>query len=139
MWRRICRGALDGGPGLDVVKGLGRAAEGAVCDVVVHLIIHFKTEGGVKDEDAFVVAVISAAEDAAVDAEAEEREAQVGDVVDVANDAVHAIHVDGNDALPRDGSLAIVGENDVLVVDAMVGDESLVGVPDIVGSSANED
>ena len=83
---------------MDVVKDLGGAAEGVACDVVVHLIIYFKTEGGVKDEDAFVVAVISAAEDAAVDAEAEEREAQVGDVVNVTNDDILASHVDGDDS-----------------------------------------
>ena len=35
MGRRICCGALDRGPGLDVVKGLGGAAKGAVGDVVV--------------------------------------------------------------------------------------------------------
>ena len=37
---------LDGGPGLDIVKALGGASEGAACDVVVNLVIHFKTEGG---------------------------------------------------------------------------------------------
>ena len=37
------------------------------------------------------------------------------------------------------GSLAIVGESDVLDVYASVGDESLVGVPEMVGSSAIQD
>ena len=58
------------------------------------------------------------------------------DVVDVANDDILSAHIDGDDALARDGSLAIVGESDVLVVYAIVGDESLVGVPEMVGSSA---
>ena len=60
-------------------------------------------------------------------------------MVDVADDDILAAHVDGDDALARDGSLAIVGESDVLVVDTMVGDESLVGVPEMVGGSAVED
>ena len=60
-------------------------------------------------------------------------------MVDVADDDILAAHVDDNDALSRDGSLAIVGESDVLVVDTMVGDESLVGVPEMVSGSAIED
>ena len=60
-------------------------------------------------------------------------------MLDVADDDILAPHVDGDDALSRDGSLAVVGESDVLVVDRMVGDESLVGVPEVVGSSAIQD
>ena len=60
-------------------------------------------------------------------------------MVDGADDDILAAHVDGDDALARDGSLAIVGESDVLVVDTMVGDESLVGVLEMVGGSAIED
>ena len=60
-------------------------------------------------------------------------------MVDVADDDILAAHVDGDDALSRDGSLAIVGESDVLVVYAIVGDESPVGVPEMVGSSAIQD
>ena len=60
-------------------------------------------------------------------------------MLDVTDDDIFAAHVDGNDALSRDGILAIVGESDVLVVDTMLGDESLVGVPEMVGSSAIED
>ena len=60
-------------------------------------------------------------------------------MVDVANDDILAAHFDGDDALARDGSLAIVGKSDVLVVDTMAGDEGLVGVPEMVGGSAIED
>ena len=60
-------------------------------------------------------------------------------MVYIADDDILAAHVDGDDALSRDGSLAIVGESDVLVVDTMVGDESLVGVPEVVSSSAIQD
>ena len=60
-------------------------------------------------------------------------------MVDVADDDILAAHVDSNNALSRDGSLAIVGESNILVVDAMVGDESLVGVTKMVGSSAIQD
>ena len=37
-------------------------------DIIVHFGVHFETEWGNKDEDAFVVTVVSAAGDAAVDA-----------------------------------------------------------------------
>ena len=124
---------------MDVVKGLGGGAEGVACDVVVHLVVHFKTEGGEKDEDAFVVAVISAAEDAVVDAETEEREAQGGDVVDVADDDVPAAHVDGDDSFAGNCNFAIFGEGDVLIVHSAVGDEGFVGMPEVVSSSAIED
>ena len=97
--------------------------------MIVHFGVHFETEWGDEDEDAFVVTVVSIAKDAAVDLETEDKETQGGDVVDVANDDILAAHVDGDDALSRDGSLDIVGESDVLVVDTMVGDDSLVGVP----------
>ena len=83
--------------------------------------------------------MVSAAGDAAVYAYTEERKTQGGDVVDVADDDILAAHVDGDDALSRNGSLAIVGESDVLVIDAMVEDESLVGVPAMVGGSAIKD
>ena len=83
--------------------------------------------------------MVSAAGDAAVDAETEERETQGGDVVDVTDDDILAAHVKSDDAIFRNGSLAIVGESDVLVVYAIVGHESLVGVPDMVGSFATQD
>ena len=57
-------------------------------------------------------------------------------MVDVADDDILAAHVDGDDAPSRDGGLSIVRESDVLVVDAMVGDESLVGVSEMVDSFA---
>ena len=60
-------------------------------------------------------------------------------MADVADDDILAAHVDGDDALSRDGSLAIVGESDVLVVDTLVGNESLVGLPEMVGSSVIQD
>ena len=124
---------------MDVVEGLGGSAEGAACDVLVNLVIHFKTKGGGKDDDVFIDAVVSAAEDAAVDAETEEREAQVGDVVDVANDDVPAAHVDGDDSFASNWNLAIVGEGDVLVVHPAVGDEGFVGMPEVVSSPVIED
>ena len=83
--------------------------------------------------------MVFAAEDAAADAEAEDRETQGGEVVDVADDNLLAAHVDGNDALASNQSLAIFGESDVLVVYAMVGDEGFVGVLEVVGSSAIQD
>ena len=60
-------------------------------------------------------------------------------MVDVADDDILAAHVDGNDALFSDGSLVTVGESDVLFVYAIVGDEGLVGVSEMVSSSTIQD
>ena len=83
--------------------------------------------------------MFSAAEDASVDADTEEREAQVGDVVDVANDDVPAAHVDGDESFASNWNLAIIGEGDVLVVRPAVGDEGFVGIPEVVSSPAIKD
>ena len=74
-----------------------------------------------------------------MDAEAEEREAQVGDVVDVGNDNFLAAHVDGDESFAGNWNFDIVGEGDVLIVHSAVGDEGFVGMPEVVSSPAIED
>ena len=73
--------------------------------------------------------MVSAADDAEMDAETEEKETQGGDVVDVAEDDLLAAHVDGDDTLASNWNLAIFGEGDVLIVYSVVGDKGLVRMP----------
>ena len=60
-------------------------------------------------------------------------------MVNVADDYLLAAHFDGNDSLSGDGDLGVVGKGDVLVVHLLVGDEGLVGVPEVVFGTAVED
>ena len=48
-------------------------------------------------------------------------------VVDVADNNILTPHIGSDDALASNGDLAIIGEGDILIVDAMIGDESFVG------------
>ena len=57
----------------------------------------------------------------------------------IADDDILAAHVDGDDALSSNWCLAIVGESDVRVVYAKVGDKGIVGVTEVAGSSAIQD
>ena len=127
------------GARLDVVKHLRAAADGVARDDCVHLVVDVQSEAWEDADDAVVVAVEAAALDATVDAEAEEREAEVGDVVDVAdgNGLAPHDHCDGADAV--DGNCLVVGERDHLVRQLAVGSEGLVVGPQVVGCSAVED
>ena len=113
--------------------------EEAACDVAVNFGVHFETEGGGEDEDAFVVAVVSTAEDAVVDAEAKERNAQGRETVDVADDDFLVDHAGDDDALASNWYLSILGGGDVLVVHLVVGDEKIVRMPEAVGSDTLQD
>ena len=64
--------------------------------------------------------MVPTARDAAVDAEAEEGEAKVRDMVDVADDHLLSPHFNGDSSFSRNANLAVVDERDVLVVDAVV-------------------
>ena len=126
MWNRASRGTPYQSAGLDVVKDRGRAAKGAAVDVGVDFVIYLESKLGKEDENTIVVPVISTAEDAAVNAEAEEGETKAGDVVDLTDDHLLTPHVDGNNALACNEDVGVVGERDVLVVHAMLGNEALV-------------
>jgi hypothetical protein len=109
------------------------------CDVGVDLVIDVDLEGGEETAHTVVVAVVAAAWDPSVDSEAEQGEAEVRDVVHVADDDLLASHLDGDGASACDADLAVVGEGDELVVDAVVVDESLVEGPEVVGGATVED
>ena len=88
--------------------------------------IYLKTERGEEDKNTIVVAMISTAEDAAVDTKAEERETQRWNVVDVIVDDLLTPHFYGDDTLASNGDVAVVGKRNVLVVHTMVQDEGVV-------------
>ena len=58
--------------------------------------------------------------DVEVDVEIEEGEAKVRDVVDVVDDHLLASQFNGDGSFARNANLAVIGERDVLVVDAVV-------------------
>ena len=64
-----------------------------------------------------------------MDSEAEQGKVEVWDVVRVTDDNIFASHLDSNSATACDANLAVVGEGDELVVDAVVVDEGLLEVP----------
>ena len=104
-----------------VVKHLGcLAANGAAAHVSVYLVVHRHVKRWEGAEDAVVVAVVPTARHAAVDSEAEYGEVKVQDVVDVTDDHLLAPHFNVNGSFDRNENLDIVGERDVLVVDAVV-------------------
>ena len=95
-------------------------------DVGVDLVIDVGLEDGEEAAHTLVVAMVAAAWDLLVDSEAEQGEAEVWDVVHVADDDLLASHLDGDGASACEADLAVVGEDDELVVDAVVVDEGLV-------------
>ena len=101
---------------MDVVKDRDRATKGAAVDVCVDFVVHLDPELGEEDENAIVVAVISTAGHAAVNAEAKEGAAKAGDVLDLADDHLLTPHVDGDNALACSGDVAVVGKRAVLVI-----------------------
>ncbi len=138
-WRQAGGGAAGGRTWLDVVEDLVLGgADGPACHVRVDLIVDIKGEGGEDTHDAVVVAVVTAAGDAAVDAEAEEWEPQGRDVVHVADDDAPTPHVDRNGAATGDRHAGVVGQSDVLAIDSMVADEGVVVWPEVVGGTAVE-
>ena len=76
------------------------AAEGAACDVVVDFVVDFQAERREENDSTVVVAMVSAAGDAAVETQAEQWEAEGRNMVYVADDELLAAHVYGDDALP---------------------------------------
>jgi hypothetical protein len=74
-----------------------------------------------------------------VDAEAEQGEAEVRDVVHVADHDLLAPHLDSDGAFARDAHLAVVGEGDVLVGHAAVVDERPVERPQVVRGTTVQD
>ena len=64
--------------------------------------------------------MVSAAKDTSVDVEAEEKETQHRDMVDVTDNNLLSPHVDGSDTLASNGNLAVIGKGDELIVDAMI-------------------
>ena len=106
---------------MDVVKHLGCiAANGAAYHLGVYHIIQPHVKRLEESEYAIVVAVVPTARDAAVDVEAEEGEAKVQDVVDVADDHLIAPHFNDDGSFARNANLAVIDERDILVVGAVV-------------------
>jgi hypothetical protein len=121
---------------MDVVEHLDvGGADQSARDVGVDLVVHVYLEGWEEAAYPVVVAVVATAGDIPVDVEAEEREAEVQDVVHVANDDLIAPLFYGDGAPPRNADLTVVGEGDVLVVDTVVVDEGLVKGPEVVGGA----
>ena len=126
--------------GLDIVKHLGCiASNGAAAHIGVYRIVHRHVKRWEEAEDAVVTAVVPTAQDAVVDADAEEGEAKVSDVVDVADDHLLVPHFNGDGFFASNVNLAVVGERDILVVDAVVYDEGLVVRPKMVGGPTVQD
>ena len=76
---------------------------------------------------------------APVDAEAEQGEAEVRDVVHVPDDDLLAPRFNSDGAATCYADFAVVGEGDVLIVDAVVIDERPVEGSEVVGGAAVED
>ena len=74
-----------------------------------------------------------------MDAEAEQGEAEVRDVVHVSDYDLLAPHFYGDGAATRNADLAVVGKGDVLVEHVVVVYERLVEGPEVVGDAAVED
>ena len=74
-----------------------------------------------------------------MDAEAEQREAEIRDVVHVAYHDLLAPHFYSDGAFACDANCAVVGEGDVLVVHATVVDEGLVERPEMVRGATVQD
>ncbi len=60
-------------------------------------------------------------------------------MVDIADDNMATLHVDGNSTAVSNGDGGVVGQSDVLVVDTVVLDESLIVRPKVVGGPAVKD
>ena len=88
---------------------------------------------------AVAVAVVPASGHPSVDAEAEQREAEIRDVVHVADPDLFAPDFDSDGAFTRDTHFAVVGESDMLVVHATVVDEGLVEKPEMVRGATVQD
>ena len=108
-------------------------------DVGVNLVIDVDLEGWEEAAHAVVVAVVATAWDPSADTEAEQGGAEVWDVVHVVDDDLLASHLDGDSTSACDADLAVVGEGDKLVVDAVVVDEGLVEWPEVVGGATVKD
>ena len=139
--RRGGSGGRAGGRGarLDVVKHLRATADGMTRGDCVDLVVDVQSEAWEDADDAVAVAVKAAALDATVGAEAEEREAEVGDVVDVADGNGLAPHGDCDGADAVDGDRLVVGKRDHLVRQLATGGEGLAAGPWVVGCSAAKD
>ena len=74
-----------------------------------------------------------------MDAEAEEGEAEVRDVVHVSDHDPFAPHFDSDGAATRNAYLAVVSKGDVLVEHAVVVNKRPVVGPQVVGGAAVED
>ena len=106
---------------MDVVKNLGcLAANEATAHIGVYHVVHRHVKYWEEAEDMVVVDVVPTAMDVEVDVEIEEGEAKVRDVVDVVDDHLLASQFNGDSSFSRNANLAVIGERDVLVVDAVV-------------------
>ena len=106
---------------MDIVEHLGcLAANRATAHKGVYRVVHSHVKRSEEAEDAVVVAVLPTARDAAVDTEAEKGEAKVRDMVDDADDHLLEPHFNDNGSFARNANLTVVGELDVLVVDAVL-------------------
>ena len=106
---------------MDLVENLGcLCANGAANYVGVYRVVHRHVKCWKESEDAVVLSAVPTSQDTTVDAEVEEGEAKVWDVVDVADDHLLASHFNGDGSFVRNSNLAVVGERDVLVVDTFV-------------------
>ena len=83
--------------------------------------------------------MVATARDVPVNAEAEQGEAEIWDVVHVTDDNLLAPHLYGDGAAACNADLAVVIKGDVLVVDAMLVDEGLVEGPEVMGGATVKD